>query len=574
MTQSHDDVFSTAHPLFIWMYRASRNWSNISTLFGWMTAHLDSLLPTATRRNGNRSGLSLVQVDGSLVENYDVIFRELFCSAASTLAARMNDDVTKVGTLWDEIFTTGAEYRPARTGSRFSMPLTGLFGSGGAASSNRSHHTGGDMSHDQEDLVEKGMNRVSNDAYGRGALMFLVRHLDNDADIARLEAVGYRFADRSRVVDIIKSSMQIKTRYLNEKLREMAKHSENESARFEPGVYLGLFGVKARLDKFGFDVIVDRSTRNTLPAIKLPLTQLEAWHKDFLQRLEGLNVLNLIARLELMTECSLQEFQFAAQLRTALSSLRTDLEDPVLEAACLSSRICQVPCRPMGDSKSMTASMITLHLVLDINSIVRSRAVKFVPLQFFKTLQMVDRNGPHQAAFSRALHREMATLLGDLPTKSTLSGSSQHSMSVQNLVQSAHDEGRESSSSDEIPSAKDHRQQKPSAFGGIMVSQEIAVQVSEARDETVGVRSGVSSSRGDKKMGGNVIVKEKGPLSPRSPRGPVSIEMGRVQTTPLATPLAGNFAYGSSNVETLDRDESAMTFLDDLFAAAIERRRA
>lgn len=557
------------------MYRASRNWSNIATLFGWMTAHLDSLLPPANRRNGNRSGVSLVQVDGSLVENYDVIFRELFCSAATTLAARMNDDVTKVGTLWDEIFTTGAENRPARTGTRFSMPLAGLFG--GGAASNRSQHTGAE-SHDQEDLVEKGLNRVSNDAYGRGALMFLVRRLDNPADIARLEAVGYRFAERSRVVDIIKSSMQIKTRYLNEKLREMAEHGEH-SARFEPGVYLGMFGVKARLDKFGFDVMIDRSTRNTLPAIKLPLTQLEPWHKDFIQRLDGLNVPNLIARLELMTECSLQEFQFAAQLRAALSSLRTDLDDKVLETACLSARICQVPCRPLGDTKSMTASMITLHLVLDINSIVRSRAVKFVPLQFFKTLQMVDRNGPHQAAFSRALHREMATLLGDLPTKSTL-GSSQNSISVQNLVnpEEGGSDGRDSSSSDEITSPPKGAQ-KPSLFGGIMVSQEIAVQVSEARDDSVRT-AGSQSTRvisprlNDKKSSPNVIIKEKGPLSPRSVRGAVSIEMGRVQTTPLATPLAGNFAFGTSNVEAVDRDEDATSFLDDLFQATIERRRA
>jgi NO-binding membrane sensor protein with MHYT domain len=65
--KSHDNVFTTAHPLFHWMFRASRNWSSICTLLPWMMSHLDSL-PRSIHRG--RSGTRLFEENGQLVENH------------------------------------------------------------------------------------------------------------------------------------------------------------------------------------------------------------------------------------------------------------------------------------------------------------------------------------------------------------------------------------------------------------------------------------------------------------------------------------------------------------------------
>ncbi|KXJ84978.1 hypothetical protein Micbo1qcDRAFT_237621 [Microdochium bolleyi] len=117
--KSADDIFSTAHPFFHWMYRASRNWSNVATLLDWMRTHLNRL-PSGGGR-GMRS-VKLVQENGQLVQNYDMIFRELFCIAASTLSYRLGEVLANAGALWDEIFVTVHHGRSPGLGP----PSTGL----------------------------------------------------------------------------------------------------------------------------------------------------------------------------------------------------------------------------------------------------------------------------------------------------------------------------------------------------------------------------------------------------------------------------------------------------------------
>ncbi len=155
---------------------------------------------------------------------------------------------------------------------------------------------------DEADLLERGAIGSRSDAYGRGSLMFLIRHVETAQDVARLEAAGFRFAEPNRVVDIISASMQIKTRHLESKLRAMAAHAE-DSALLDPGVHVGMFAVKARLDRFGFDIMTDAATRSVLPAAKLPgLRKLEAWQLDLLKDIDGLPVQTQLIRLAMMQD--------------------------------------------------------------------------------------------------------------------------------------------------------------------------------------------------------------------------------------------------------------------------------
>ncbi|KAI1858907.1 hypothetical protein JX265_005117 [Neoarthrinium moseri] len=552
--RSHDDFFSTAHPLFHWMFRASRSWSSISTLLPWMMAHLDNL-PRHNR--GARSGTRLIEENGQLVENYDIIFRELFCLASESLATRMSENIQDLGKLWGEIFHTGIETRPAiRMSETFEV----------ATKAARKQDVSKDPSQLERGLAHK------NEGYGRGSLMFLVRHVESPNDIARLEAAGYRFADTHRVVEIIRSSMQIKTRRLEEKLREMSGYSELDGM-LEPGVHVGVFAVRARLDKYGFDVMVDSETKNALPTRKLPYRQLEQWQKDILVQVEGLPIQTLLIRLAMIQEGSTREVEFASQLRTAIVKLRDDLDDSSLDSAVLSSKVVEVPCLPLDSARSSTCSLITLQLVLDINTKLSARKYDFIPLQFFKVQQMVRENSPHQAAFSRALHREMSSVMTFYPStqppqrlgKRTMSSSS----STINLYRPQDGLSGQSQSSGRTSPVYDEPEStvptnKPSLFGGIMVSQEIAIEVAEVKTE----KTNHIANRL------NIPTKTKGILRKSSQRlGSVDttkgrqIEMGRVKTPTTAILNGTNFDF---NVEAFEKDQEVTTFVDDLFASCVE----
>ncbi|KAH7016519.1 uncharacterized protein B0I36DRAFT_47135 [Microdochium trichocladiopsis] len=546
--------------------------------------------------------VKLVQENGQLVQNYDMIFRELFCIAASTLSYRLGEVLANAGALWYEIFVTGTAGEP-RPLTRLGTTVNRIVSPNGTDVSMQSKAGDAQARHD---LLETGV-RQSQDLIGRGCLLVLVRHLSAPREIARLEASGFRFAEPRRVVDIIRSSMQIRTRRLEEKLLDMATYKE-EKAEVEPGVYLGIFARRARLDRFGFDVLVNRESRNALPMVPLGLEKLERWHHDFLRSLDGMPVPTLLRQLEFNRGRSRLEDQFAAQLRGGISTLQNDIDLQVCEEASLSARVVHIPCRSHSGPSSgpNTCPLITMQVILNINATVRSQRCTFVPLQLLNVHQLVRNNSPHHGVFGRTLHREMSTLLSSLPAVSAerlgIVGASHHSSSTLHACNCGSGGGK---SDDELgltenpcsgcgqprqldpPRLPDqqHAQQaalsstaQPSPFGGIMVSKEIMVDVQEANQEDVTPSAGGLPSRpssagdGQRKVAeppkSNVLTEKRGG-SGRSRLDP-SIEMNHLtRATPAESAGHGRIA-GAWNVEAAGDEET--TFLDELFATCVKRR--
>ncbi|KAM0328462.1 hypothetical protein ACHAQA_004869 [Verticillium albo-atrum] len=391
LEKNASDTFGIAHPLFHWMFRASRNWSSVATLVSGMANHLTHL-PRAARDRDSRAAIELVDEQGDMVTNYDVILRELFCVAAQGLAEKMKEQLTSVGILWDEILPTG----------------------GGSERPQKSSHGDG-----SEDLAEKGIQQRKNSQFGRGSLMFLVRQVQNDRDVARLEAAGYRFAELRQVSGIIGSSMQIKCWDFESRLRSMADYAKDES-QLEPGVHLGFFGIRARVGSYGFDVLVRQGARNLLPSIQMPLSRLEAWQLELLQELDGMTVANSAKRLEALKRMTAREMVFASQIFDALEALRTCIDDSVFDEALLSPKVVTLPPRTHDGEQSSTArqqptTMIAFRLVIPIHVKVTSPKCEFVPLNFFKIHQLVDRDGMHQLAFAQSVHREFAPIAQSVP---------------------------------------------------------------------------------------------------------------------------------------------------------------
>ncbi|KAI1815039.1 hypothetical protein GGS20DRAFT_584851 [Poronia punctata] len=370
--QTPSDTFSIENPLFQWMFQASRNWPDMSNMIGGMADHLAVLAGSGRGRS-----VRLVSDDGQLTEHYDVIFRELFCLAAANLAARLKEDLTSIGILWDDILPTGG-YRKRHSRRR----------SGGQ--SDRS---------DDSPILSHGQG-------GRGSLMFLVRRLEHAAEVDKFEAAGFRFADVHQVSGIIRAGMQIETADLGGTLLGMCTYAEQKS--MEAGVYLGFFGIRARVDSRGFDVLVEKWARNLLPSLALPLKRLEPWHVDFLSHYDGLCMPSLRQRLADESRGSLlRESSFASLLASAISTFRTRIADRVFDEAIISCRPVQVPCRSGPGSHGGECSMIVMHVVIPIHDSPHSPGCEFIPLSFFKVHQMVYKNSPHQNTFTRHLYRRL-----------------------------------------------------------------------------------------------------------------------------------------------------------------------
>ncbi|KAI0441483.1 FAD dependent oxidoreductase-domain-containing protein [Xylaria telfairii] len=358
------DTFGIGNPLFQWMFQASRNWNDIDGMIPSMVDHLSHL-----SGHGRGRGIHLISEDGQLIEHYDVIFRELFCLAAASLAARLKEQLLDVGVLWDDILPTGKarQYYPKE---------------------------------DPGDVSERGESMsLTESTSGWGSLMFLVRHLEHPSDVEKLEAAGFRFADIRQVSGIIRSSMQIKTQDLDRTLASMATYDE-QSTMMDPVAHLGFFGIRPCVDGRGFDVLVERGARNLIPAAKLPLKRLEPWHTDFLLQYDGFGVLSLQRILtDTSTKRLLREAEFASSLADAIGTLRTRIGDQAFDEATLKE-----------------CTMIVLYFVIPIHYSLLGPDCEFIPLSFFNIHQMVYENSPYQAAFTQHLHRELVPALKVLPS--------------------------------------------------------------------------------------------------------------------------------------------------------------
>lgn len=512
-------AFNEAHPIFHWMFQASRSWSGIANILSGMMSHLDSLPKDG---NNSRTGVRLINSHGELIENYDLVFRELFCCAASSLAEKLREHLSQVGVLWDEILQTGAS---PKTGDQ------NLIENGKSVS--------------PESIVEKGIRRGTQ-VLSNGSLMFLVRRVDS-RHVDKLEALGYRFADIRQVSPIIRSRMQIRSSRLEEKLKSMSSYVDDQCVE-EKAVHLGFFGIRARVGSYGFDVLVRRGARNLLPSVPLPIENLQNWQIKFIRNLDGVSVSHLPQRLETLMQQGVSEKQFGGQLQRAVDELGAFVSDPVYDEATVTAKTVQVPCQQDGLLGSKTCSMIVLRIVVPIHVNMAGPDTEFIPLSFFKIRQLMYKDSPYHAVFTRSVHREVSpiinTIMAGRRSSAYKAGSPRGGLSSKLRFGGKSNErvkdgdgnpiptvlGRKRSADSEqtgstiklwdkdindpltAPSVADSQDNvHPSSqtpFGGIMMTQEVSVQIDE--QSTTSPKSPVRSE--------NTAVEDNGQKSPQSQR--------------------------------------------------------
>ncbi|KAG9255851.1 uncharacterized protein F5Z01DRAFT_619059 [Emericellopsis atlantica] len=377
--------FSVSHPLFLWMFQASRNWASISSLIGGMKLHLSQLPHSGRGKNDGSLGIHLINHLGELMDDYNVIFRELFCVAALTLAERLGEPLPSTRVLWDEILATGAKNErepdsPANT----------------------------------TDLAEKGgLGRPQE--HGRGLLMFLVRRVESDREADRLAAAGYRFADVRQVSGLIRSGMQIQSPDVESKLRRMAtcavQHLEECPLA---AVSLGFFGVKASVDRSGFYLLAQKGALDLLPSASLPVTKLEAWHQDVLKRFDGMSVsyiLHAMATPAAEETMAPREKAFASQFASAIQRLRSTIQDPLFDDAVLTASPLPVPHLDHAGIET-TRKLLAFRLLIPLHRAISSPGCELTPLSLFKVRQLSQQQ---RLEFVQGVHRELGPFVKNLP---------------------------------------------------------------------------------------------------------------------------------------------------------------
>lgn len=385
------------------MFRASRNWSGIQHLLDGMTRHL-AQLPRQGRDRDARANVNLVSEHGEVMEGWQVVFRELFCVAANSLAAKMKAPISDAGVLWEEILVTGSGPAPDE----------------------------GRMSGESADADKKGPrvrvedleSGAGNKNGGNGSLMFLVRRVESERDVANLEAAGYRFAEVGHVSGHLATSMRIKNKDVEKKFKDMATYLDPKP-KLQSGVHLGFFGLRPRATGSGYDILVRKEAKNLLPSVRLPLEKLSSWHVDFLQRLEGVSVGEMDKKLPSLKALSQRETSLVGRIADAVQDIRMWVGDKIVEEAVLAPHTFQIPCEGGASGKS-TATLIAFRIVMPARARVVSANCTFIPLSLFKIHQLTAPASPHHLAFSRAVHKELAPIINGTPKSLARNPSRRH----------------------------------------------------------------------------------------------------------------------------------------------------
>ncbi|KAH9205173.1 hypothetical protein DL95DRAFT_430095 [Leptodontidium sp. 2 PMI_412] len=371
--RSLNEEFGVSHPVFQWIFRSTRNWSSISSLLPGMRNHLYHASAQRGSRPASKAEVNPSSDEAENTDDYSIIFRELFCMAAADLAEQLNEPLENVGILFDEILGTG--HKTSKLKARLNSPENTM------------------------DLESDGMTTST---LGRGQLLFLVRRA-NRREAEHLAASGYRFAEIQNVAHIIARS----------RLASMHDYSSETNVQ-KPSVHLACFAIRASV-RGGFDVLIRKDARNQLPTMQLPIDSLNSGQVAYLSQLDRSSVTACLKFLKdklASSEITKREQSFATILYDALVALNEEINDPFFADALLIGEPISTPCYGSGEyGKTARATLIAFRIIVPIQFRAQGLKLGFAPLVFFRTQQYVYRNSPDHARFARAIHKEFGPIL-------------------------------------------------------------------------------------------------------------------------------------------------------------------
>ena len=336
---------------------------------------------------------------------------------------------------------------------------------------------------------------------GRGQTLFLVKHATRK-QCQRFQASGYAFAPTQSVIEGLARYSQMDVAELRPHFDSMAKYSPSFQA-LEHGVHLACFIIKPSVHQ-NFDVLVDKRSDNLLPAIQLrSVRRLERWQQDILNEYTNWKAKDLITILPtrvLDSSRSVQHRKFLSEIVVAIGYLSNRIGSDLFAETVFTSTAFEGPCVTRLDTEgNMTkADVFAFRLVADLHTRQPSTAAdEYIPFRLFASQQRCYSNSPDHATFASLVHQEFASVEGRRSEGSISERRS--SVASQKFGKSFRDHFgiglRKLSSNHSSPARKastgseprcDNVSEKalvrhpaPNPFGGILVSNQVSVSVSE-----------------------------------------------------------------------------------------------
>ncbi|KAL9115434.1 MAG: hypothetical protein Q9227_000755 [Pyrenula ochraceoflavens] len=450
------EEFSRTHPAFLWVFRATRNWPTLNDLIGGMKHHLVSN-PAARHYCPGSGGARDEDVDLDL--DFSIVFKELFCVAAQDLAQQIHQPLDKLGVLYEEPMSTGSN-PVALTKAQRRLMVNSVKGD-----------------------VE------SNDIpyyFGRGQFLFVTQQI-NKQEVNHFAANGFRFAAIPQIAEILAKNMQTSTQDMQIRLENMLAYSQTENL-MRPGVHVTCFMLRPNVRK-GFDVLVDRSKPNQLPSVQLPFDALSQWQAEILRKMDNWTVQGMLKILKNDTSYTMKyEQEFCQDFYRALSKLVDMVEDPSVMQARFSARRIMAPCQSQGrGSPPGKCTLLPIRFINNLQARGANDNLDYVPLRFFNAQQQVYTGIADHESFAHQIHREFAHCI-DLSQKANLfsRGEDKRATPVLTpLYPTARTRSwfRGADRKSSVVRRDGSTAEKPlvsnPAFGGIMVSNQVSVDISE-----------------------------------------------------------------------------------------------
>ncbi|KAH8685526.1 hypothetical protein BGZ60DRAFT_522818 [Tricladium varicosporioides] len=392
LEKSFNDVFNASHPSFLWMYRTTYYWAGVSSLVPAMKTHLTRAGLTHHHLR-SKSQANLLNEEGTPIEDYSVIFRELFCLAAWEIANSFKIPMDDLGILYDEIVTTGNKSRKGAAGGRKSIFTA------------------------TSTVADERKTKKTKDSdvpmMGKGQLLFLVNRVERK-EAEQLQTAGYRFAPTESVIPILATSLQVSEKDLTRRFDMMLDYATDSLHMLEPGVHIACFAIRASIGA-GFDVLARKDAKNQLPTMQLPFDTLEPWQLEYLQ---GMDLMSVAATMKMFNKASKKnnpsatQREFAQKMLKTLEAIKDEIDDPFFNDAQLIAKPMEAPCRgPTPNSPPGTALLITYKIIVPIHARAPGKKLEFAPLNLFRMQQRVYKNAADHRFFAKETFNEFSRVL-------------------------------------------------------------------------------------------------------------------------------------------------------------------
>jgi hypothetical protein len=385
--RTFDDEFNTAHPVFQWIFRVSRNWIGISDLIPTMRDHLHSTGYLQAPTHGSNSRASLDDSDDD--SSYAATFRELFCVTAHEIAKTLDTSLQNLGCLYEDVLPTGTLMNRAVWTSNY-----------------------GNKTIIAADVVTKDLEAGTANPilFGKGQMLVLTRRV-NTAEAHRLQNLGYGFASIDQVSDHLARSLQIARDDLENLVGRLQSFSERQYSVPKKGTYVASFLVQPKPGMRGIDVIVPRATPDRLPMIKLSDDDLDSRQLAILSAFNGFSLDDCLLLIKQRSMTPSEDDVFLEKFRNRIVDLLRDCPEQTLHTASFSAQPLDMMHGMLVQAESSTATVFAFCGIKDIYiQSLRSLTLKTIPLSFFQTYLRSQPGIADHAILAQKNHKEFSSL--------------------------------------------------------------------------------------------------------------------------------------------------------------------